>query len=151
MALFKRDADPAREAADAAAQAEVTRLAALDANQIAAELLPRSAPKARSPRTPRYCTDAGHRVAHAAYGRGANTKPLVPAVLVGMSALERAGLVSETVSGTGSGARALFPDSPGRAGAVRGNRVAATSPDTAVAPRRATHQRCRNARSRGAG
>jgi hypothetical protein len=106
MALFKRDPDPARDAADAAAQAEVTRLAALAPNQIAAELLPAFGPegaksKGRLGTAPMQLiewlmTD---------YGRGASTKPLVLAVLVGMSALERAGLVTETVSGTGSGGK----------------------------------------------
>jgi hypothetical protein len=50
MSLFKRDPDPAREAADAAAQAEVTRLAALTPNAIAAELIPAFGPDGSSTR-----------------------------------------------------------------------------------------------------
>jgi hypothetical protein len=106
MGLFKRDQDPGREAADAAAQAEVTRLATLPPNAIAAELLPAFGPqgaksKGRIGTAPMQLiewlmTD---------FGRGADTKPLVSAVLVGMSALERGGLVAETTSGTGSGGR----------------------------------------------
>lgn len=106
MSLFKRDPDPAREAADAAAQAEVTRLAALTPNAIAAELIPAFGPEG-APSKGRLGTAPMQLIEWLMtdYGRGASTKPLVPAVLNGMSALERAGLVSETTSGTGSGGK----------------------------------------------
>jgi hypothetical protein len=106
MALFKREPDPTREAADAAAQAEVARLATLAPNQIAAEILPAFGPdgaksKGRLGTAPMQVIEW----LMADFGRGASTKPLVGAVLVGMSALDRAGLVYETVSGTGSGGK----------------------------------------------
>lgn len=41
----------------------------------------------------------------ASNGREVSWKPLVPAVLAGMQALEHAGLVDVRISGTGSGAR----------------------------------------------
>jgi hypothetical protein len=106
MGLFKRDPDPAREAADAAAQAEIARLTALAPNQIGAELLPAFGPEgAKSKGQLGVAPMQLIEWLMTDYGRGASTKPLVSAVLGGMSALERAGLVNETVSGTGSGGK----------------------------------------------
>jgi hypothetical protein len=105
MGLFTRDHSQ-RDADDAIAHGEVDRLAALSPKELAVQLMPAFGPdgaasKGRAGTPPMQIIQW----LAASIGRGANTKPLVPAVLAGLQALEHAGLVSERTSGTGSGGK----------------------------------------------
>lgn len=108
MPLFKRNPEQAadRAAEDAAAQAEVDRLVGLSAGDLGAELINAFGPdgaksKGKTGTAPMQIIEW----LMSSYGRGVSTRPLVPAVLAGMQALEHAGLVDQRQSGVGTGAR----------------------------------------------
>lgn len=114
MSLLDRRRDRAEQnaATDAVAQSEVDRLVALEPEDLGVELMAAFGPsgaktKGRLGTAPLQLIEWLMQD----YGRGVSTKPLIPAVLAGMQALEHAGLVDVRISGVETGARsyALTP------------------------------------------
>jgi hypothetical protein len=106
MALFGKKMDKAANAEEA--NAEVERLTALAAEELGVKLIDAfgvdGAPKKNGQTAPMQIIQW----LMASQPRGANLKPLVPAVLAGLQALENAGLLTHRTSGTGSGGQQFF-------------------------------------------
>jgi hypothetical protein len=106
MSLFGRgDKDGSQATDQAIAQAEVDRLVALSPVELAVELLAAFGPdgarsKGKTGVAPMQIIEWLIR----SVGRSAGTKPLVPALLASLQALQSAGLVVAAGSGLGTGA-----------------------------------------------
>jgi hypothetical protein len=124
MSLLDRRRERAAKNAvdDVAAQAEVDRLVALPPKDLAAELIAAFGPKGaaskgRTGTAPMQIIEW----LMSSVGRGASTRPLVPAVLAGLQALEHAGLVEARGSGTGSGAKSFLLTPTGETALAEGS------------------------------
>jgi hypothetical protein len=106
MALFGKKTD--RAADEQAANAEVERLTALASEELGVELIDAFGADGASKKNGRTAPMQIIQWLMASQPRGANLKPLVPAVLAGLQALENAGLLAHTMSGTGSGGQQFF-------------------------------------------
>jgi hypothetical protein len=105
MGLFKRGDKVDKYAGrDAIAQAEVDRLVALTPAELGVELLP--AIGADGAKARNKIGVAPMQVIQwlmRSVGRGVSSKPLVPAILAGLSAMQNAGLLEARGSGIGTG------------------------------------------------